>query len=63
MVQIDIIVPQDSPTPWVTLIMVVQKSGKIRVCFDPTKLNKAVLWSPYTNKAVKQVVTKTARSQ
>ena len=42
MVKIGVIVPQHEPTPWVSSITVVRKPDKIRICLDPTKLNKAI---------------------
>lgn len=41
--KLNIIEPVEYPTPWVSPIVIVRKNGKIRLCVDYTKLNKAVL--------------------
>ncbi|GFO00744.1 histone-lysine N-methyltransferase SETMAR-like [Plakobranchus ocellatus] len=38
-----VIVKQDSPTPWVNSMVVVEKpNGALRICMDPRDLNKAI---------------------
>ena len=59
MLKLGVIVYQDEPTPWVNSITIVKKPNKIRVCLDPTKLNKAILRGPYPIKTVEEVVAKT----
>ena len=42
MTQLDIIVPVNEPTDWISSIVVVEKPNiKLRVCLDPQNLNKA----------------------
>lgn len=38
----NIIIKEDSPTNWVSNIVIVERPGKLRVCLDPHHLNKAV---------------------
>lgn len=59
MLKMGVIVEQQEPTPWVSSITIVRKPGKIRICLDPTKLNKAILRGPYPTRTVEEVVTKT----
>ena len=42
LVKLNVLAPVDSPTPWVSQLVVTQKkSGQIRVCMDPHELNKS----------------------
>ena len=43
MEKLGIITPVKGPTDWVSSMVVVQSNQKIRICLDPSKLNKAVL--------------------
>ena len=58
MVNIGVIVPQSDPTPWVSSITIVRKPGKLRICLDPTKLNKAILRGPYPTRTIEEVAAK-----
>ena len=58
MESLGVIVRQEKPTNWVSSITVVRKPGKIWICLDPTKLNRAVLRGPYPTRTV-EVVAKT----
>jgi len=43
--QLVVIATVDQPTPWVSQIVVTEKkSGNLRICLDPKKLNKALLY-------------------
>ena len=42
MMEMGVIVKQDSPTPWVNSITIVKKPNKLRICLDPTKLNCSI---------------------
>jgi len=43
--QLVVIATVDQPTPWVSQIVVTEKkSGDLRICLDPKKLNKALLY-------------------
>ena len=49
LVKLNVLAPVDSPTPWVSQLVVMQKkSGQIRVCIDYHKLNKALYREHYT---------------
>ena len=49
LVKLNVLAPVDSPTPWVSQIVVTQKkSGQIRVCIDPHELNKSLCHEHYT---------------
>ena len=44
--------PVHEATPWINSFLLVEgknKSGnlKLRICWDPTNLNKAIMWEPY----------------
>ncbi|XP_052711017.1 uncharacterized protein K02A2.6-like [Crassostrea angulata] len=46
----------ETPTRWVSPIVVVKKpSGKVRICLDPRELNKAILREHYPLKTVEEV--------
>ena len=48
LVKLNVLAPVDSPTPWVSQIVVTQKKfGQIRVCMDPHELNKALCGEHY----------------
>ena len=47
MLQAGVIVPQNEPTPWINSFVIVHAKDKIRICLDPTNLNKAVIREPY----------------
>ena len=43
-----VIQPVSKPTPWISSMLAVpKKNGKIRICFDPKDLNKAILRENY----------------
>ena len=52
MLQAGILVPVTKATPWINSFVLVesrdnQGQGKLRICFDPTNLNKAITREPY----------------
>jgi transposase InsO family protein len=56
MVKQGVIVPVETPTDWVSSMVVVQKpGGKIRICIDPRDLNKAIKREHYPMKTVEEV--------
>ena len=63
MVQLGVNVEQAKPTPWVNLITIVRKPGKTRVCLDPTKRNKQILWGPYPTRTIKEDVANTCEAK
>ena len=62
-VDLGIVVKQEEPTPWVNSITIVRKPGKLRVCLDPTKLNKAVLRGPYPTRTIEEVASHIHRAK
>lgn len=47
------------PTDWVSSVVVVRKpTGKIRVCIDPTNLNKAIKRHHYPSPTIEDVLPK-----
>ncbi len=61
---LDVIVPVQEPTPWVSQIVIAQKkSGKIRVCVDPHELNKVLLREHYTLPVLDDVLHELRHSQ
>ena len=63
MISLGVIVPQNEPTPWVNSITIVKKASKVRVCLDPTKLNKAIRRGPHQTKTIEEVIARTAGSK
>ena len=56
MASLNIISKVETPTQWVSPIVVVKKpSGKVRICLDPRELNKAILREHYPLKTVEEV--------
>ncbi|CAH2097604.1 unnamed protein product [Euphydryas editha] len=43
MVKLDVIKPETEPTPAVSPMVVVRQKGKIRICIDPSDVNKNIL--------------------
>ena len=43
MESLGVIAKVDEPTPWVNSMVVVKQPGKLRICLDPTDLNKFVM--------------------
>ena len=47
------------PTKWVSSLVVVRKTnGKLRVCIDPTHLNKAILRHHYPTPSIDEITSK-----
>ena len=46
------------PTDWVNSKGVAQKGEKIRICIDPSDLNKAIKREHYPSKTVEEITTK-----
>nr|CAI5850622.1 unnamed protein product [Callosobruchus analis] len=61
--KLDIIEAVDFPTEWVSPIVVVQKNGKVRLCVDYTRLNKAVLRAHYPIGKVEMILAKLSGSK
>ena len=52
MLDAGVIVPVTEPTPWIKSFVIVETTDqhgnpKMRICLDPTPLNKAVIREPY----------------
>ena len=52
MLQASVLLPVTKATPWINSFVLVKKKGnhgqvKLRICLDPTNLNKAVTREPY----------------
>ena len=61
MLQAGLLKPVTEATPWINSFMLVEsrdKSGnhKLRICLDPTNLNKAIIWEPYYFKTPEDIV-------
>jgi hypothetical protein len=64
MEEMDVITKEVEPTPWVNSMTVVSKpNGKVRICIDPTKLNKAVKRAHYPTKTVEEVAANMPNAQ
>jgi hypothetical protein len=58
---LDVIAPVTEPTPWVSALLVVTKAnGDIRVCIDPSPLNRALKRPTYYMSTVDDVLPKLA---
>ena len=55
MEEMGVIKRQYEPTPWVNSMTIVRKPGKIRICIDPTKLNKAIKRAHHPTKTIEQI--------
>ncbi|GFO24447.1 hypothetical protein PoB_005095200 [Plakobranchus ocellatus] len=54
-----VIVKQDSPTPWMNSMVVVEKpNGALRICMDPRDLNKAIQREHFSIPSPGEITTK-----
>ncbi len=58
-----VIVPQNDPTPWINSFVIVEAKDKIRICLDPTNLNKAVIREPYHYRTPDDIYHKLAKAK
>ena len=58
MIELGVIIKQEESTPWVNSITIVRKPGKIKICLDLTKFNKAILHGPSLLWTIEEVVAK-----
>ena len=63
MLQAGVIVPQEEPTPWINSFVIVHSKNKIRVCLDPTNLNKAVIREPYHYRTPEDIYHKLSKAK
>lgn len=55
--ELDIIEPVDTPTDWISSMVVVSKpSGKLRLCIDPKPLNKALKRNHYPTPTIDDIL-------
>lgn len=55
MVKLGVIKPVKEPTPAVSPMVIVRQKGKIRICLDPTDLNKNILRRHYPLKTLEEI--------
>ena len=60
MLQAGVLLPVTEATPWINSFVLVEKRGdhgqvKLRICLDPTNLNKAVMREPYHFRTPKDI--------
>lgn len=58
MVELGVIVPVSEPSPAVSPMLVVNRDSKLRICMDPTELNKNIKRRHYPLKTVEEVAAK-----
>ncbi|XP_077862565.1 uncharacterized protein LOC144344556 [Saccoglossus kowalevskii] len=59
MQEIGVIVPETEPTPWVNSMTIVRKANnQIRICMDPTKLNKAIRRAHHPTKTIEEIAAR-----
>ena len=63
MIKLGVIVEQHEPTEWVNSITIVQKPNKLRICLDPTKLNRAIHRCHFPTKTIEEVIASTSGAQ
>lgn len=49
------------PTKWISNMVVVEKPGKIRVCLDPSALNKALCRAHYQMPTIEEILPSLAK--
>lgn len=63
MVEMGVIKPTTEPTPAVSPIVIVRKNKKIRICIDPTDVNKNILRRHYPLKTIEEISTRLSGSK
>mgnify|MGYP001557088947 CR=1 FL=1 len=64
MIDLDVIEKVNGPTDWVnSLVIVMKKNNKLRICLDPSDLNKAIRREHYPMKTVEDVVSRMPKAQ
>nr|XP_029724122.1 uncharacterized protein K02A2.6-like [Aedes albopictus] len=58
MVEMGVIIKQENPTPVVSNLIVVRKNNKIRLCIDPTDVNKNILRSHYPLRTMEEIASR-----
>lgn len=62
MVKMGVIVKQEEPTPVVSNLVVVRKNKKIRLCLDPTDVNRNILRRHYPLRTVEEIAARIGNS-
>ena len=60
MLQACVLKPVTEATPWINSFVLVESKGKagnhkLRICLDPTNLNKAIIREPYHFKTLEDI--------
>ena len=63
MVEEGILTPVNGPTDWVSSMVTVVKSNKLRICIDPKDLNRAIKRSHYPMPTIEKVATKLSKAK
>nr|XP_029713688.1 uncharacterized protein K02A2.6-like [Aedes albopictus] len=58
MVEMGVIIKQENPTPVVSNLIVVRKNNKIRLCIDPTDVNKNILRRHYPLRTMEEIASR-----
>lgn len=58
MVEMGVIIKQEEPTPVVSNLIVVRKNNKIRLCIDPTDVNKNILRRHYPLRTMEEIAAR-----
>lgn len=62
--QLEVIVPIDEPTPWVSsLAVVVKKSGALRICIDPRPLNTSLKRERYQLPVLEDILPELSKAR
>ena len=63
LIEEEIIMEQVEPTPWVSSVTFLRKpNGEVRVCLDPSNLNKAIIREHYKPMTVEEIAHELARA-
>ena len=63
MVEEGILTSVNEPTDWVSSMVIVVKSNKLRICIDPKDLNQAIKRSHYPLPKIEEVATKLSKAK
>lgn len=62
MVASGILAPVTEPTEWVSSMLVIVKPNNLRICLDPSDLNKAICREHYQMPTVEEVATRLSQA-
>ncbi|XP_046593873.1 uncharacterized protein K02A2.6-like [Neodiprion lecontei] len=63
MVKLNVIKPTTEPTPAISPVVIVSKNNKIRICMDPTEVNKNILRRHYPLKTMEEISARLSGSK